>query len=67
MSLGQIAGHSVVEAKLYDDLKEIETRLIEGIRLAERHRLDVQAEILKEALLECQMQIDLVSQGPRPL
>jgi hypothetical protein len=57
----------LVKTELYNDLKHIEARLIEGIRLAEKHDLGVQAEILKEALLECQMQIDLISQGRPPL
>lgn len=57
----------MVKTDLYNDLKLIEARLFEGIRLAEKHGLEVQAEILREALLECQMQIDLVSQGRPPL
>jgi hypothetical protein len=67
MPLGHVPEQSLVTTDLYNDLKLIEARLIEGIRLAEKHGLDVQAEILKEALLECQMQIDLVSQGRPPL
>lgn len=57
----------MVKTDLYNDLKLIEARLVEGIRLAEKHGLEVQAEILREALLECQMQIDLVLQGRPPL
>jgi hypothetical protein len=57
----------LVKTELYNDLKQIEARLIEGVRLAEKHGLEVQAEILKEALLECQMQIDLVCLGRPPL
>lgn len=60
-------GGTLVETELYTDLKHIEGRLIEGVRLAEKHRLQVQVELLKEALLECQMQIDLISEGRPPL
>ena len=61
---------TLVQTELYTDLKHIEVRLIEGIRLAEKHQLHVQVELLellKETLLECQMQIDLISAGRPPL
>lgn len=55
----------LVQTEIYTDLKKIEALLKEAIRSTKKHDLGVQLEILKEALLECQMQIDRVSKGRR--
>ena len=57
----------MAEIQLSADLKEIESRLKDCLKLARKHRFEVLVEILKEALSECRMRIALASKGRHPL
>ena len=60
-------GCILAEVRLRTDLKEVESRLKDCVKIARKNRLEVLVEILNEALSECRMQITLVSKGRRPL
>jgi hypothetical protein len=59
-------GPRIVQKETLRDLHKIELLLKEAVAVTETVGLDVLLEILKEALLECEMQIDQASGRPQP-